>query len=549
MNIVADMCSWVRRNIAISVFLVFVFIIAVVDRLVFWSDVSSVNLNGWISFLHSIIPLVLLLIAPLFIFGRYSKCFYMVFFVFEMFVVAVGWFVRTNFEMVLDGDWIGIVLGSSVDEVIWFVRHYATIGMVLAAIVFMSLVVGVLKLIVAACRMQVSKATVALGLAGVMVYFYANQILNVCVSGKYDQIEKQIFGVHLVADSIRSWNAYAMLATMKLNPRIPRTVQLKEDVSDNVVGVFVLGESAARSHWSLYGYDRHTTPCMDSRKSELVIFKDLITPIGDTASAMRYIFTTRTIEHPVDLRFTMAQCLRSAGYDVSLFSNQRRWGEFDGDEGFDFAGCEPLLFMNEQRETNAYDDVLFSYCTNLVAKSTKKAVVFLHLQGSHVPSSARYPHGEAPYLPEQFDHAADAGNPALTRNHYDNSIWYTDKLLGRIIETLEESGRPSWLIYLSDHGETPSSKNWRTATDRDLWDIPFVVWTSKEFKEKYPEKVLKLTAAKDKPLQSDQLLYGLLDFAGVEGLGIEPCENFLDEEFRPRRPRLIQGGKSIYSWD
>ena len=79
MNIVADMCSWVRRNIAISVFLVFVFIIAVVDRLVFWSDVSSVNLNGWISFLHSIIPLVLLLIAPLFIFGRYSKCFYMVF--------------------------------------------------------------------------------------------------------------------------------------------------------------------------------------------------------------------------------------------------------------------------------------------------------------------------------------------------------------------------------------------------------------------------------------------------------------------------------------
>ena len=117
------------------------------------------------------------------------------------------------------------------------------------------------------------------------------------------------------------------------------------------------------------------------------------------------------------------------------------------------------------------------------------------------------------------------------------------------LETLEESGRPSWLIYLSDHGETPSSKNWRTATDRDLWDIPFVVWTSKEFKEKYPEKVLKLTAAKDKPLQSDQLLYGLLDFAGVEGLGIEPCENFLDEEFRPRRPRLIQGGKSIYSWD
>ena len=52
--------------------------------------------------------------------------------------------------------------------------------------------------------------------------------------------------------------------------------------------------------------------------------------------------------------------------------------------------------------------------------------------------------------------------------------------------------------------------------------------------------------AKDKPLQSDQLLYGLLRFMGVEGLGNAPEEDFLSDAFKPRTPRLILGGSAAY---
>ena len=52
--------------------------------------------------------------------------------------------------------------------------------------------------------------------------------------------------------------------------------------------------------------------------------------------------------------------------------------------------------------------------------------------------------------------------------------------------------------------------------------------------------------AKDKPLQSDQLLYGLLRFMGVEGLGNAPEEDFLSDAFKPRNPRLILSGSAAY---
>lgn len=537
---------WSKDNAAVIGFSFFVFLFLFVDRLVWMSDVTSFNLNGWIGLLHGIIPLFGLLLAPLFLFGRYAKYFYIPVLTFEMALQAIGWFVRINFKMVLDGDWVGIVLGSSKSEIIWFVENYASVSTLLVSLLVVAIMGGVLKLAILASKSSVTRTTVAIGIAGMLVFFYANQLLNVCVYKNFEKLEKQMFGVHLVFDSFRNWENFKQLADMKKNPKIPSTIHAESNLSDEIVGVVVLGESAARSHWGLYGYERATTPCMDVRKKELTVFEDLVTPVGGTAEAMRYVFTTRTIEHRTDLRFTMAQCLKHVGYSVAMFSNQLRWGEWDGDESFDFAGCDPFVFMNEQGETNVFDEVLLPYFTNYLGRVSTKAVVFLHLRGSHVPAAGCYPHDDAPFKPEVFEHSADAGNPALTRNHYDNSIWYTDKILGRIIDELEARHKPTWLLYLSDHGETPSSKSWRTQTDNDLWEVPCIVWTSKEFKEMFPNKIKELNNAAKLPLQSDQLLYGVLNFCGVKGLEVDPREDFLCPTFKCREKRKIQNGRVEY---
>lgn len=539
-------CATVRGKANLVGFAVFVFIFLLSDKLVWKSDVAAINLNGWIGLLHDFLPLYFLLLAPLFLLGPRAKYFYFPFFIIELSLQALGWFARVNFEMVLDGDWVGIAMGSSPSEMMWFVKHYATMSLFLYLLLFVGLLVFILKLISSVCQLRVTKTTAVMGVGALILFFYANQVLDSYVHKKYDALEKQIFGVNLVIDSFRHWDDFKLLASLKTRPQIPNTIRLAKDISDDVIGVIILGESAARSHWGLYGYERDTTPCMSARKSELIVFEDLITPIGSTAESMRYTFTTRTIERKDDLRFTMAQCLRCVGYDVAMFSNQERWGEWDGDESFDFAGCDPFLFMKEQGETNAYDEVLIPYYTNYLATVDKKMIVFMHLRGSHGPTESNYPKEGAPFEPERFDHAADSNVPALTKNHYDNSIWYTDKILECVICELESRHRPAWMIYFSDHGETPSSSSWRTQTDNDLWEIPFIIWTSKEFNDRYSAKISLLKNATRLALQSDQLLYGILSFCGVEGLGVAPCEDFLDPAFKSRVKRMVQGGRVEY---
>ena len=113
---------------------------------------------------------------------------------------------------------------------------------------------------------------------------------------------------------------------------------------------------------------------------------------------------------------------------------------------------------------------------------------------------------------------------------------------------LEREKRPAYMVYLSDHGESPSSKGWRTATDRDLWDVPFVIWLSKKFRRQYPEVVAELENARNRPLQSDQLFFGLLRLAGVDGLNVDPTLDFAGSAFVPRSPRVIMGGRESYRW-
>ena len=62
----------------------------------------------------------------------------------------------------------------------------------------------------------------------------------------------------------------------------------------------------------------------------------------------------------------------------------------------------------------------------------------------------------------------------------------------------------------------------------------------------YSRRVAELDGAKDLSLQSDQLFYGILKFAGLSNLNVDAEEIFTDSAFVPRRERLIQNGQGVY---
>ena len=130
--------------------------------------------------------------------------------------------------------------------------------------------------------------------------------------------------------------------------------------------------------------------------------------------------------------------------------------------------------------------------------------------GSHAPPLFRYPLNRDIYPRYEGDVAPGIADPnsfeAYKSNLYDNTIAFTDLILGQMVEMLKSLDRPSFLVYLSDHGETPSSPHWRDASSPDLLAVPYSVWFSKEYRARYPETVAAVSALADEPRGLDQML-------------------------------------------
>ena len=162
-------------------------------------------------------------------------------------------------------------------------------------------------------------------------------------------------------------------------------------------------------------------------------------------------------------------------------------------------------------------------------------VIYLHQQGSHYPFSNVYPANRAVF------------GSSRTIDHYDNTVRFTDDVIREVVTSLKALRRPAMMFYVSDHGDTPRAKGWRCFDDRDLWELPMIVWFSEEYKVAFPDTVAAVKNSVAVPLQSDQVLPGLLTMMQIEGWADSSSEKcFLNPSFKPRTQRLIKNWSESY---
>lgn len=493
----------------------------------------------WYWFIKDVVCWTALLSIPLFLTGKYARSVYLPFIIVFVLATAACAFTWANFRMQLDGDWIGIILGSSTDEFLFFLKSYALKFRFFAGTLLLGAVLYAL------CGITKKLKPVKPSATGGCVAFacLALFVLMMPVSSAF----RSSPAFFLLMDSTDNWTHYRKMARIKHAPKIPKDLKSPVRATKLTLGVFILGESATRNHWSLYGYPKKTTPEMDAIKDELAVFTDLVTPVSNTAKAMELIFTHSALERPDNPKCTYAQMLKATGFDVSLYSSQSRWGRWDGVESFIFAGSDPLVFLDEEHLTGPwYDDKLLDYLDRDISSQTNQSVTILHLRGSHFPAQAHYPCENRPAALEKF--IAETSGPNADTNSYDTSIFFTDSILGKTVERLKQRGGPAWMIYLSDHGDSIGANSWRLTNDRNVWEVPMIIWFSADYANKFPDIVSAVKKARTLPLQSDLLLAGFLHIAGVKGWEIGSEKDFLSELFKPRFPRLIEGGKLEYNW-
>ena len=252
---------------------------------------------------------------------------------------------------------------------------------------------------------------------------------------------------------------------------------------EKAVVVLVIGESARKANFQLYGYERETNPLL-SKQEGLKVYQATSCATYTTAGA-------KAILEPIDsgdLYELLPNYAFRTGVDVSWRTSN--WGEppIHIDEYI----VDDELAVKYPDVNKKYDGILFAGLRQRIESSKKdKVLIVLHTSTSHGPKYAdKYPKEFEVYKPVANNVEEGQKNVDLLINAYDNTIRYTDFLLDSLINTLRSmEDWKSAMIFISDHGESlGENKMFMHGLPMKLapkvqYEIPFLVWTSEHFRD------------------------------------------------------------------
>jgi glucan phosphoethanolaminetransferase (alkaline phosphatase superfamily) len=352
------------------------------------------------------------------------------------------------------------------------------------------------------------------------------------------------FGVIVrVRKFYRDWNyVYTSSANLK-NFRF-HTTRLTS-VRQRQVYVLVIGESSARSHWQLFGYERPTNPEL-SKMGDLIPISDMLTSYAATQEAVPIILTRKPVTsfHTLSKEASILRAMSEAGYQTWWISNQVTLGKYESPVAVYSLDAAHVLYLNTSTWTSdrSLDEKLLEPLKEVIRNGSGDEFIVLHMMGSHIKYELRYPAGSAYFRPTLSDSPPIEGADPRETNSYDNTIRYTDHVLAQIIGSLRESNVISALWYESDHGETLTNGTCGYSGHgygtRNEFQIPTIFWYSEAYAANFPERVHNLMANARQPTISANTFESLIDMAGLTFPGHDTTMSLFSAEWK-YRPRIV----------
>lgn len=249
--------------------------------------------------------------------------------------------------------------------------------------------------------------------------------------------------------------------------------------------VLVIGESARKANFQLYGYGRPTNPKL-SRRSDLHVLQANACATYTTAGV-------RAILEPKD-KGPLHEILPNYAYRMGVDVEWRtmNWGEPPLHIGDHYLDRRALQQLYPDLKDNPYDEILLRDLRGRIQQSPNaKVLIVLHTSTSHGPDyTEKYPNAFKAFTPVITNvEQADKDLNGLV-NAYDNSIVYTDHLLNSLIDTLASiTTRRTAMLFISDHGESLGENRLfmhgvpMSMAPEVQYEIPFLVWLSPGFGE------------------------------------------------------------------
>ncbi|MBR4849926.1 MAG: phosphoethanolamine--lipid A transferase EptA [Alistipes sp.] len=272
------------------------------------------------------------------------------------------------------------------------------------------------------------------------------------------------------------------------------------------VCVLVIGESARKDHFSLYGYERETNPLLAS--------DDVVAIEAKSAATYTTAGVKAILDHKASSK--LYEILPNYLYrnGVEVIWRTANWGEPPVHIEHYYKAGEDL----KERYPNAdsqYDEILLEGLKEeILACEKDKLFIVLHTSTSHGPTYyKKYPKEFELFAPVCTTVEMSKANPEELINAYDNTILYTDYLLHSLIGILKSiPERRASMLFVSDHGESLGENNLymhgvpMSMAPKEQVEIPFIVWSS--------DPTLKVRSIAE--AEQYYVFHSVLDFLGIE---------------------------------
>ncbi|MCX2716838.1 phosphoethanolamine transferase [Helicobacter sp. MIT 21-1697] len=326
--------------------------------------------------------------------------------------------------------------------------------------------------------------------------------------------------------------------------------------------VLIIGESTQRNYMSLYNYALPTTPKLNAlvKSGNLIVFDDVISPHSHTNQALQKVLTFSNYENtqiPWFMQQNILDILNLAGYKTHWLSNQEMVSIYGNVPEVISQRAQYTAFSSKNdsyRAGNLYDGILLSMLQDVPPSENTKNFYAFHLMGTHMTYRHRYPKAFAQFSPQTLkahnldtfvhSHQKLDDSQLETKSHYLNAILYNDYVVSSIIESFAD--KEALIIYLSDHGDEvydfrDFAGHNESMGSRFMIEVPFMVYMSEGFKEKYPDIFTKVQQAKDKPFMSDDFIHSFLDLLGIVSKDSVSSRSIFSPSYNQNRARIFSG--------
>jgi heptose-I-phosphate ethanolaminephosphotransferase len=319
---------------------------------------------------------------------------------------------------------------------------------------------------------------------------------------------------------------------------------------ESEIYVVAIGETSRRMNWSLFGYPRGTTPLLDAIRGELIVFNHVTSNATNTILSVPLALTRASpaSRSPARSEKSIITLLKQAGFATFWISNQERSDALSNPISQIALEADHVSFPGDLRpeeRNGGFDTNLLTRLDDQLTRLPKggKAVIFLHMEGSHFGYKERYPASFARFRDGQGAPRTLPQRQMRLLDEYDNSVSFTDTVTRGVIGRLAACGCKSGLIYFSDHGERlfdnglsddDFGHGFPTISRQEI-EIPFFAWLSSSYRHANPALVQRLRANANSAAQLQNLFETITDLAGVDYATRSAESSLFSAQFRPPR--------------